>query len=142
MTAHALVGDQERCLASGMDGYFSKPSRTSELFATIERMLGDKPKPESADLAKSPWPLIRSELCRAPLVPDSQLSRFVSHRHVANWHPSTPQHHSSPHSFVGSLRWYNQTPCFSHLKVFTPGSSAGFIWWGIPINVKYPLARS
>ena len=52
MTAHALVGDQERCLASGMDGYVSKPIRTSELFGVIEKMLGDKPKPESAELAK------------------------------------------------------------------------------------------
>ena len=50
MTAHALVGDQERCLASGMDGYVSKPIRTSELFATIEKMLGDKLHPESAEL--------------------------------------------------------------------------------------------
>jgi two-component system sensor histidine kinase/response regulator len=39
MTAHALVGDQERCLAAGMDGYISKPIRTSELFATIESMV-------------------------------------------------------------------------------------------------------
>jgi CheY-like chemotaxis protein len=53
MTAHALVGDQERCLASGMDGYVSKPFRTSELFATLERMLSDKPKPGSVELAKS-----------------------------------------------------------------------------------------
>jgi signal transduction histidine kinase/CheY-like chemotaxis protein len=52
MTAHALVGDQERCLGSGMDGYVSKPIRTSELYAVIERMLGDKPKPESAEVAK------------------------------------------------------------------------------------------
>jgi signal transduction histidine kinase/DNA-binding response OmpR family regulator len=56
MTAHALVGDQERCLASGMDGYVSKPIRTSELFATIERMLSDKLKPESSELAKSLQP--------------------------------------------------------------------------------------
>jgi CheY-like chemotaxis protein len=39
MTAHALKGDQERCLAAGMDAYVSKPIRTSELFETIERTL-------------------------------------------------------------------------------------------------------
>ena len=59
MTAHALVGDQERCIASGMDGYVSKPIRTSELFATIEKMLADNLKPETAELAKSPRPLIK-----------------------------------------------------------------------------------
>ncbi|HWG58052.1 MAG TPA: response regulator [Candidatus Acidoferrales bacterium] len=39
MTAHALKGDQERCLAAGMDAYISKPIRTSELFETIERVV-------------------------------------------------------------------------------------------------------
>jgi CheY-like chemotaxis protein len=48
MTAHALVGDQERCIASGMDGYVSKPIRTSELFAVIEKMLSNKANSESA----------------------------------------------------------------------------------------------
>jgi len=59
MTAHALIGDQERCMASGMDGYVSKPIRTSELFATIERMLGDKVKPESAEVLESLGPLMK-----------------------------------------------------------------------------------
>jgi signal transduction histidine kinase/ligand-binding sensor domain-containing protein/CheY-like chemotaxis protein len=36
MTAHSLVGDQDRCLAAGMDGYVSKPIRTHQLFAVIE----------------------------------------------------------------------------------------------------------
>jgi len=42
MTAHALKGDQERCISAGMDGYVSKPMRTSELFSTIEGMLANK----------------------------------------------------------------------------------------------------
>jgi CheY-like chemotaxis protein len=37
MTAHSLVGDQERCLTAGMDGYVSKPIRTHQLFAEIEK---------------------------------------------------------------------------------------------------------
>jgi CheY-like chemotaxis protein len=36
MTAHALKGDEERCLAAGMDGYISKPIRSDELFRVIE----------------------------------------------------------------------------------------------------------
>ena len=36
MTAHSLVGDQERCLTAGMDGYVSKPIRTRQLFDVIE----------------------------------------------------------------------------------------------------------
>jgi len=40
MTAHALKSDEERCLSAGMDAFISKPIRTNELFATIERLLG------------------------------------------------------------------------------------------------------
>ena len=38
MTAHALKGDRERCLAAGMDGYISKPIRPQEMFRAIENL--------------------------------------------------------------------------------------------------------
>jgi CheY-like chemotaxis protein len=37
MTAHAMKGDKERCLESGMDGYLSKPIRLNALLETLEK---------------------------------------------------------------------------------------------------------
>ena len=44
MTAHALKGDRERCLAADMDGYVSKPIRVAELLSAIEQAFADAPQ--------------------------------------------------------------------------------------------------
>lgn len=49
LTADALDGEREHCLASGMSGYLAKPFQSRELFATVEQW-PNTPAPQSAPL--------------------------------------------------------------------------------------------
>jgi two-component system sensor histidine kinase/response regulator len=56
LTAHALTGDEERCLAAGMDAYVSKPINKADLFAAIDQVVsGFNSVPEpAAEISKQP----------------------------------------------------------------------------------------
>ena len=49
MTALAMNGDRERCLAVGMDGYISKPIRPQELDDLLDKYLARKSNPNSRE---------------------------------------------------------------------------------------------
>jgi len=50
LTAHAMKGDRERCLAAGMDGYLSKPIRPQELDDLLELYTKRSAMKEAPDL--------------------------------------------------------------------------------------------
>ena len=75
MTAHALKGDRERCLAAGMDGYLSKPVNAQEIIGLVENLAGG-PVPVTEGTAPTPTSAAASSQAASVVFnPDEALAR-------------------------------------------------------------------
>jgi CheY-like chemotaxis protein len=128
MTAHALKGDRQRCLAAGMDDYISKPIHAKELFQTLEKLLAapESLPPKARQPSTETMPLDWERALEA-VEGDQGLLRLVAKtaleeipRLMAAIGEAVAQCNAAAlrlaaHTLQGAIRYFGPTPVFEQV---------------------------
>ncbi len=82
LTAHAMKGDRERCLAAGMDAYVTKPLRVEELFAAVARLVPACDAAATPASRSAPVPAAIERLVEGAFDPAWSLARVEGDREL------------------------------------------------------------
>ena len=90
LTAHAMKGDRERCLAHGFDGYVPKPIRTDDLLKAIDALIPPRVKSEPEPITVSPpeeapEETLDNDLAMASVGGDRELLREIATLFLDDW---------------------------------------------------------
>jgi len=91
LTADAIQGEDERCIAAGMDGYVSKPFRPDQLVSAIEKHTGEQALPVDGQEAgqheagQSPAGIFDSQALAALLHHDRQAISSIVSMFLRTW---------------------------------------------------------
>ena len=92
MTANAMMGDRERCIAVGMNDYIAKPVQPSELLERLNNWLGKAQSREAPVAAPAVKPAASEIFCEAELFQRLMDDENLLRRIVLAFNSDTPSH--------------------------------------------------
>ncbi len=144
MTANAMKGDREQCLAAGMDDYISKPVHSAHLYAIIEKYADlhplrdpaapDTPQPhESQPAADAPFDAeaFRSSIGDVGLMRElitvffEDAPRLMTDARLALTQRNAGALHHAAHSLKGMVGNYSAAPAFRAVSALSDSTRAG-----------------